>query len=68
MKSERLREVLTRASRRRVTVRVRVGGGQDVIGSVAYLGIDVVLVVPRGAVRPMQILLRAVEDVELVTR
>ena len=68
MSQEEIRDVLSRASKRRTTVRVRVGGEQEVLGSVAWVGLGVVLLIPNGAARPMQVLLRAVEHAEVVAR
>lgn len=68
MTPEQIRNVLLRASKRKATVRVRVGGEQEILGSVAWVGPAIVLLVPRGSLRPMQILLRAIEHAEAVTR
>lgn len=68
MTSDQVREVVVRASRRKATVRLRVGGGTELLGSIAWVGIDVCLLVPRGSVRPMQLLMRAIELAEVVPR
>lgn len=68
MSKDEIRNVLARASKRRSTVRVRVGGEAEVIGSVAWLGLGVVLLVPKGAAHPMQVLLRAIEHAEVMAR
>ena len=68
MSPEAIRDVLSHAAKRRSTVRVRIGGEVEIMGSIAFVGADVVLLVPRGALRPMQILLHGIEHAEVVTR